>query len=475
MVNRVNRRAKIIATLGPATAGAAPVEALLDAGMDAARLNCAHERRSSFGARVRLVRRLARKHGRAVAILADLAGPKMRTGVVFGGGVELVPGKTLIVTSEECEGTAEVVSTTYPQLAHDVRPGDSILIDDGLLSLRVVRVLGDDVETEVAVGGVLKSRKGLNLPGVPLSGPSFTEKDRADLEIAVNAGVDYVAVSFVRRQRDLEEVREALVELERPDLPLIAKLERPEALEDLTGILNTADGVMVARGDLGVETSAERVPVIQKRVIREANRRGRIAITATQMLESMISHRLPTRAEASDVANAILDGSDAVMLSGETAVGSHPIEAVKTMARIIAFTERNAEFPDHAPVETLLDTSRVEHAVAAAARQAAVTVQASHLVAFTDSGATVRQVSRLRPPCGIFGFTPTPAVYQRLALRWGVRPMRGRRFRTTDRMLSGALETLKAEGLVRDGEKVVMVCGTVQLSGATNMMKVEVA
>lgn len=471
----MNRRAKIIATLGPASATPARVDALLEAGMDAARLNCAHEKRSSLRARVRTIRRLARKHGRAVAVLADLAGPKMRTGLVFGGAVELVPGKTLIVTSEEIEGTAEMVSTTYRQLAHDVRPGDSILIDDGLLSLRVVRVLGDDVETEVAVGGILRSRKGLNLPGVPLSGPSFTDKDRADLEAAVRAGVDYVAVSFVRRREDLEEVRAALEELERPDLALIAKLERPEALEDLTGILRASEGVMVARGDLGVETSAERVPVIQKRVIREANRRGRIAITATQMLDSMINNRMPTRAEASDVANAILDGSDAVMLSGETAVGSYPVETVETMARIIAFTERNAEFPDHAPMETLLDTSRVEHAVAAAARQAAVTIEASHLVAFTDSGATVRQISRLRPPCGIFGFTPSPTVYQRLALRWGVRPMRWRRFRTTDRMLSASLETLKAEGLVREGERVVMVCGTLQLGGATNMMKIEVA
>ncbi len=471
----MSRRAKIIATLGPATSTLAQVDALLEAGMDAARLNCAHEKRSSLRARVRMIRRLARRHGRAVAILADLAGPKMRTGIVFGGAVELVPGKPLILTSEKIEGTAERVSTTYPQLAHDVRPGDSILIDDGLLSLRVVRVREEDVETEVAVGGLLKSRKGLNLPGVPLSGPSFTDKDRADLEAAVRAGVDYVAVSFVRRRRDLEEVREALTTLERRDLPLIAKLERPEALEDLTGILLAADGVMVARGDLGVETSAERVPVIQKRVIGEANRRGRIAITATQMLDSMISNRMPTRAEASDVANAILDGSDAVMLSGETAVGSYPIETVETMARIIAFTEGNAEFPDHAPMETFLDTSRVEHAVAAAARQAAVTIQASHLVAFTDSGATVRQVSRLRPPCGIFGFTPSRDVYQRLALRWGVRPMRGRRFRTTDAMLSASLEALKAEGLVREGEKVVMVCGTLQLSGATNMMKIEVA
>lgn len=471
----MSRRAKIIATLGPATQTAPRIEQLVAAGIDAARLNCAHESAASLGARVRAVRRAARKQGRAVATLADLAGPKMRTGIVPAEGVELIPGRTLRLTSREIEGSAEAVSTTVPELARDVRPGDRILIDDGLLSLEVTAIRGEDVETEVVLGGVLKSRKGLNLPGVPLSGPSLTDKDRADLEAAVMAGVDYVAVSFVRHREDMERVRSVLRELEREDLPLIAKLERPEALEDLTGILRVSEGVMVARGDLAVETSAERVPVIQKRVIREANQRGRIAITATQMLDSMISHPLPTRAEASDVANAILDGSDAVMLSAETSVGHYPAGAVETMAKIIAFTERNAEFPDRAAVEARLDTSRVGHAVAAAARQAAVTIEASHIVAFTDSGATVRQIARLRPPCGIFGFTPSDRVYRRLALRWGVRPMRGRRFRTTDAMLSASLETLKTEGSVREGDRVVMVCGTVQLSGATNMMKIETA
>ncbi len=471
----MTRRAKIIATLGPATRTAERVEHLVAAGMDAARLNCAHESAASLAARVRAVRRASRKQGRAVATVADLAGPKMRTGIVPGEGVELTPGQTLVLTPEEIEGGPGRVSTTYARLAQDVRPGDSILIDDGLLGLRVVGLRGEDVETEVVVGGLLKSRKGLNLPGVPLSGPSFTDKDRADLEASVAAGVDFLAVSFVRDRKDIERVRTVLRELGRGDLPVIAKLERPEALDDLTGILQTADGVMVARGDLGVETSAERVPVIQKQVIREANQRGRIAITATQMLESMIHHPLPTRAEASDVANAVLDGSDAVMLSGETSVGSYPMEAVQTMERIVSFTERNAAFPDPTGMEALIDTSRVEHAVAAAARQAAATIQASHIVAFTDSGATVRQVSRLRPPCGIFGFTPSDAVYRRLALRWGVRPMRGRRFRTTDAMLSASLDTLRKEGRIQAGDRVVLVCGTVQLSGATNMMKIEVA
>ena len=469
------RRTKIIATLGPVTRSAAAVEALVDAGMDAARLNCAHETSGSLQRRVRIVRRAARKAGRAVATLADLAGPKMRTGEVPAGGVELKPGTRFVITSRAIEGTADAVSTTYPQLARDVRPGDFILIDDGLLKLRVLKAADGDVQTEVVVGGILSSRKGLNLPGVPLSGPSLTVKDRADLQAAVAAGVDYLAVSFVQRARDVETVRGLLARMDREDIPLIAKIERPEALENLDEILKVSDGVMVARGDLGVETSSERVPIVQKWIIREANSRGKIAITATQMLDSMISHPMPTRAEASDVANAILDGSDAVMLSGETSVGEYPIEAVRTLDRLATYTEQHADFGELPHYQALIDRSRVEHAIAAAAREAAATIDASYIVAFTDSGATVRQVSRMRPRCGIFGFTTSEHVFRRLALRWGVRPMRNRRFRTTDQMLKKALEQLRSERYIASGDRLVLVCGTHQLSGATNMMKVEIS
>ena len=469
------RRTKIIATLGPVTRSAAAVEALVDAGMDAARLNCAHETSGSLQRRVRIVRRAARKAGRAVATLADLAGPKMRTGEVAAGGVELKPGTRFVITSRAIEGTADTVSTTYPQLARDVRPGDFILIDDGLLKLRVLKAADGDVQTEVVVGGILSSRKGLNLPGVPLSGPSLTVKDRADLQAAVAAGVDYLAVSFVQRARDIETVRGLLARMDREDMPLIAKIERPEALENLDEILKVSDGVMVARGDLGVETSSERVPIVQKWIIREANSRGKIAITATQMLDSMISHPMPTRAEASDVANAILDGSDAVMLSGETSVGEYPIEAVRTLDRLATYTEQHADFGELPHYQALIDRSRVEHAIAAAAREAAATIDASYIVAFTDSGATVRQVSRMRPRCGIFGFTTSEHVFRRLALRWGVRPMRNRRFRTTDQMLKKALDQLRSERYIASGDRLVLVCGTHQLSGATNMMKVEIS
>ena len=398
----------------------------------------------------------------------------MRTGEVPAGGVELKPGARFVITSQAIEGTADTVSTTYPQLARDVRPGDFILIDDGLLKLRVLKAADGDVQTEVVVGGILSSRKGLNLPGVPLSGPSFTVKDRADLQAAVAAGVDYLAVSFVQRARDIETVRGLLARMDRKDIPLIAKIERPEALENLDEILKVSDGVMVARGDLGVETSSERVPIVQKWIIREANSRGKIAITATQMLDSMISHPMPTRAEASDVANAILDGSDAVMLSGETSVGEYPIEAVRTLDRLATYTEQHADFGELPHYQALIDRSRVEHAIAAAAREAAATIDAAYIVAFTDSGATVRQVSRMRPRCGIFGFTTSEHVYRRLALRWGVRPMRNRRFRTTDQMLRKALDQLRSERYIASGDRLVLVCGTHQLSGATNMMKVEI-
>ncbi len=467
------RRTKIIATLGPATTSPEQVGRLVDAGMDAARLNCAHEKREGLAGRVAAVREAAEKRGRAVATIADLAGPKMRTGSVPAGGVALERDARFLITTRDVPGSADVVSTNYRELARDVREGDAILLDDGLLRLRVIRADETDVTARVEVGGRLFSRKGLNLPGLELSGPSFTGKDRRDLEAAVAAGVDYIAISYIRKARDVVRVRTLLNELGHGDMPLIAKIERPEAVHNLDGILRVAEGVMVARGDLAVETSAERVPLIQKRIIREANARGRIAITATQMLDSMTSNPLPTRAEASDVANAILDGSDAVMLSGETAVGRYPIQAVRTIERFASYTERHADISTHPRYRVLIDRRRVEYAVSAAAREAAVAVDAVCIVAFTESGATVRHVSRMRPPCGILGFTPSEKVYRRLALRYGVRPMRNRLYSTTDAMLAAALERVKTGGFAATDDRVVLVCGTIQLGGATNMMKIE--
>ncbi len=467
------RKTRIVATLGPASRKPATIEAMVGAGLDVARLNCAHEAAGNLSARVAEVRAASEKQGRAVAALADLAGPKMRTGPVPDGGIRLTPGAKFILTSRTVPASADIVSVSYPRLAQDVRKGDAILLDDGLLRVRVLANTDTDVETEVEIGGLLLARKGLNLPGVPLSGPTLTVKDRTDLKAAVQADVDYLAISFVRRAEDVEIVRRLLAQAGREDIPVIAKIERPEALRRLREIVRVADGVMVARGDLGVEIGAERVPIIQKEVIREANRHGRIAITATQLLDSMTIHPMPTRAEASDVANAILDGSDAVMLSGESSVGRFPVEAVRTLERLATYTEEHADLGEQRHHHSLIDRSRVDHAIAAAAREAAVAIDAVCIVAFTDSGATVRQVSRMRPKCGILGFTTSDRVYRRLALRWGVRPMRNRRFDTTDAMLTKALDTIRRERLVAPGDRVVLVCGATQLSGATNMMKVE--
>ncbi len=469
----MTRKTKIVATLGPASRETSRIEAMVEAGMDVARLNCAHENPADLKARVSEVRAIANRQDRAVAVLADLSGPKMRTGEVPEGGIHLTPGARFTLTSRKVSPGPEIVSVSYPRLARDVRKGDTILLDDGLLRLRVLGSNDADVDTEVEIGGVLRARKGLNLPGVPLSGPTLTVKDRTDLKAAIAADVDYLAISFVRRAEDVEFAKRLLARSGRKDMPVIAKIERPEALEGLREIVRAADGVMVARGDLGVETGPERVPMIQKQVIREANRHGRIAITATQLLDSMMGHPMPTRAEASDVANAILDGSDAVMLSGESSVGRFPVEAVSTLERLATYTEAHSELGEQRHHHSLIDRSRIDHAIAAAAREAAAAIDAVSIVAFTDSGATVRQVSRMRPGCGILGFATSDRVYRRLALRWGVRPMRNRRFRATDTMLSKALEAIRHERLVAPGDRVVMVCGTTQLSGATNMMKIE--
>ncbi len=324
-------------------------------------------------------------------------------------------------------------------------------------------------------GGILKSNKGINLPGVSLSAPALTEKDRRDAVLGLELDVDFIAMSFVRRKEDIRELRSLLQQHGREDLHIIAKIERPEAIDNLEDILNTADGVMVARGDLGVELAPETVPTLQKQIIRESNQRGRPVITATQMLESMVVHSSPTRAEASDVANAILDGTDALMLSGETASGRFPVEAVKHMVRIAEHTEqhiwtsptqrRQSDYP-------LLDGSPVARAVAGAARKAAEDLGAKYIVAFTESGATVRLVSHFRPHSHILGFTPSERVFRRLAMRWGVTPMHGEHYENADTMLEVAMKYLRKKGIVDSGDIVVTVCGHTTLPGATNMIKV---
>jgi pyruvate kinase len=470
------RRTKIVATLGPSTGSPEAIEQLILAGMDVARLNFSHGAPEEHRERIRIVREVGAKLGRAVGCLQDLAGPKIRTGIVSRpGGVDLVSGARFLITTEEVPGDAERVSTSYKQLPRDVAPGDRVLIDDGLIELRVEKVAGEEVHTQVVNGGTLTSNKGINLPGASISAPALTEKDKRDAILGLELDVDFIAMSFVRKREDIRELRSLLQQHGREDLHIIAKIERPEAVDNLIDILGVVDGVMVARGDLGVELAPETVPTLQKEIIREANRRGRPVITATQMLESMVTHPVPTRAEASDVANAIFDGTDAVMLSSETASGKFPIEAVKHMARIADHTEKHmGTSPTHRRQSDYppLDGSPVARAIAGAARRAAEELSAKYIVAFTESGATVRLVSHFRPQSHILGFTPSERVYRRLALRWGVVPMLLDHFETAETMLEVALKYLRKKGIIDTGDIVVTVCGHTTLPGATNMMKV---
>jgi pyruvate kinase len=468
------RRTKIVATIGPASRNPAVLERLIVAGVDVVRLNFSHGEPADHLAVLKAVREISARYGRAVAVLQDLSGPKIRTGRLVGGGpVELKEGARLrITTDESVEGTAARISTTYDALPQDVHPGNRILLDDGNLELKVLGVEGHEVECEVVHGGPLKPQKGMNLPGVHLSTPAITEKDRADLAFGVQHGVDYIALSFVRRAADVLEAK-ALVKAAGGKTPVIAKIEKREAIEDLAEIIEAADGVMVARGDLGVEMSTEEVPTLQKRIIEMANGAGRAVITATQMLESMIENPRPTRAEASDVANAILDGTDAVMLSAETASGRYPVEAVETMARIASYTESHAE--GHQPARiTDASGSVVTRSLARVASTVAEELDCRLIVVFTESGTTGRLVSAYRPRSPIAVITFHENVYRRLALLWGVIPVLSTFAESTDEMMVQGEKLLKERELAHTGDAVLMLAGQQRSTGATNMLRVHI-
>ena len=464
------RRTKIIATLGPAVEGPEALGSLLRAGVDVARLNLAHGTHADHARVISRLRRAAGATGRAVALLADLQGSKARIGLLAGGGpVRLQRGDLVTLTPRNVPGRPGLIPTSCRRLARDVRRGDPILLDDGRLDLTVARVRGDDVVCRVVTGGLLLEHKGMNLPRTSLSGAALTSKDRADLAFALRQGVDYVALSFVRSADDVHRVRR-LAGRQGREVALIAKLEVRQAVERLGEILEAADGVMVARGDLGVEVPLERVPILQKWILKEANRAGVIAITATQMLESMVAQPRPTRAEASDVANAILDGTDAVMLSAETASGRYPARAVAVMDRIIREAEKSELRPE-ARSEASPGADREVHAVAHAASDAARQWAARAIVVYTQTGSTARILSKLKPPCPIFAFTPAETVRRRMTLYWGVQPLVLRLSRNTDRMLRQGERALLAAGLLRRGDRVVVVSGTSPQAGATNLMK----
>ncbi len=417
------RRTKIVCTLGPASASEEAIAALVEAGMNVARLNFSHGAHAEHAAVIRRIRSVAQRLGRPVAILQDLQGPKIRTGVLAGHTpVELKDGAEFTITTRPVEGNAREVSTTYAGLPGDVQPGDTLLLDDGLMELRVERVDGPDVRTRVVHGGLLKEHKGINLPGVVVGIPILSEKDLEDLAFGVAQGVDYLAVSFVQCAGDIVRVKQALAELgpEAASLPVIAKLEKPAALANLEAILDIADGVMVARGDLAVELSPELVPPAQKRIIQSANQRRKIVITATQMLESMTRNPRPTRAEASDVANAVYDGTDAVMLSGETASGDFPVETVKMMAAIIQAAE--ATLDEWGRWRGLSEDADEALNLARAARELARGQNVTAIAVFTQAGRRALDISKARPGAPIVAFTPDPETYARLSLLWGVTP-----------------------------------------------------
>ncbi len=463
------RRAKIVCTLGPATSSLDQVRALVAAGMDVARLNLSHGSYEDQEAVYRHVRQASDEAGRGVGVLVDLQGPKIRLGSFAGGPVRLLSGELFTITTEDVAGDTELASTTYDGLPGDVTVGDQILIDDGKVSLTVTEVSGQRVVTRVLEGGMVSDHKGINLPGVAVSVPAMSEKDVEDLRWALTLRADLIALSFVRSASDIDAVHAVMDEMN-VRLPVLAKIEKPQAVENIDSILDAFDGVMVARGDLGVELPLEQVPLVQKATVAAAREKAKPVIVATQMLESMIGASRPTRAEASDVANAVLDGADALMLSGETSVGHHPIEAVETMSRIISTVEE--ETLEHLPPMRGRPITTPGAICESAARVGAI-VGAKFLVAFTETGSSAHRLARHRSPIPLLAFTPDQAVRSQLAVAWGVETFLVQPVRHTDEMVKQVDAALLDFGRAEKGEPVVIVAGSPPgIPGSTNAMRV---
>ncbi len=459
-------------TLGPASSTPEKIGELIEAGMDVVRLNFSHGTYEDHGKLMTVVRAEAERRDRAIAILLDLQGPKIRVGKFETGQVDLHPGAEFTITTDTSViGDDKRVSTTYAGLPGDVRPGDQILLDDGYLALAVTEVVDKEVRTLVVSGGVLKNNKGINLPGVEVSAPALSDKDKADIQWGLRMGVDYVALSFVRRPEDVLEAKRLLT-ADNIRIPVIAKIEKPQAFDHLEEIIAVSDGIMVARGDLGVEVGPEKVPLMQKRLIERTNAHGKIVITATQMLESMMVQPRPTRAEASDVANATLDGTDALMLSGETASGKHPVESVKTMARIIREIENSAYYRQNLelPVMQLHNSSNaIAHAAVIAARE----MKSKVIAVVTESGGVARLMSEYRPEANVVALTTSEVTYRRLALVWGVVPVQIHPAVSTDELIDNVEHVLRSRGLAASGEYVVITMSVPVGSGqSTNLLKI---
>ena len=461
------KKTKIVATIGPASSDRATVRRLVNNGLNVARLNFSHQDHAYHRESFETIRSVSRELGVPVAVLADLCGPKIRVGEMANGAAELEQGATVVLTAGQVLGTSERFSVSYPTLADEVRPGDPILLDDGMIRLEVTRRSGSDIVCTVVVGGRLKSSKGVNLPGTALSTPALTAKDRVDLAFGLELGVDYFALSFVRRPEDVVEAK-ALA----GNVPVIAKIEKPEAMEAHEAISDVADGLMVARGDLGVEAGFDKVPLMQKTLIRAAASRGKPVIVATQMLESMIASPVPTRAEVSDVANAVLDGADALMLSGETAVGDHPVEAVGQMASVIETVEAS-ELYRLQPPRLRIDEYSFDNAIARAASQAGRDLELNALVVFTQSGRTASLVSAYRPESPILGLSMSDDSLRRMALRWGVLPVKIEGwFSNFPESLRFVEEVVTESGVAEPGDDVGITYGTLEISGpgTTNVL-----
>ncbi|MCO5967337.1 pyruvate kinase [Actinoallomurus soli] len=465
----MSRRAKIVSTIGPACSSQENIHALVEAGIDVARLNMSHGTQQQHAEVYRYLRDASNATGRGVGILADLQGPKIRLGRFADGPVRLTLGDEFTVTTEDVPGDRAMVSTTYGGLPGDVNAGDTVLIDDGRVVLSVTAVDGPRVRTRVLVGGMVSDHKGLNLPGVAVSVPALTEKDEEDLRFALHLGVDMVALSFVRSPDDATTARR-IMEEEGRTVPLLAKIEKPQAVERLEEIVEAFDGIMVARGDLGVELPLEQVPIVQKRAIELTREKARPVIVATQMLESMISAPRPTRAETSDVANAVFEGADAVMLSGETSVGDYPIESVQTMGRIVCAAEEHTLRATHS-LDRVPET--VGGAIARAAAEIGATVGAKALVAFTMTGETARRMSRYRSPIPLLAFTARPETRSQLALVWGVETFIVPEVFHTDEMVRQVEAALLDIGRLQKGDRVVIVAGSPPgTPGSTNALRV---
>jgi len=463
------RRAKIVATLGPATESYEMIRAIIDAGVDVTRMNLSHGSYAEHEVRFANVRKAADDSGRPVAILVDLQGPKIRLGKFTDGPHELAVGDIFKITAEDVPGTKELVSTTFKGLPGDVQPGDFLLIDDGKVRVQVESVDGPVVTTKVIVAGPVSNNKGINLPGVAVSVPALSEKDEADLRWGLQAGADIIALSFVRNAADVTRVHEIMAE-EGRKVPVIAKIEKPQAVDNLEEIIDAFDGIMVARGDLGVELPLEAVPIVQKRAVELCRRMAKPVIVATQMLESMVESPVPTRAETSDVANAVLDGADAVMLSGETSVGKYPVVVVETMARIVESTEEHGL----ERIRPFTAKPRTQGGIITlAANEVAEFVEAKFICIFTESGDTARRMSRLRPAIPMMAFAVDPAIRRRMALTWGVRSTLVEHVAHTDLMFLQVDKYFLGNGLASEGDKVVVISGSPPgIIGSTNDIRV---